>query len=155
MAVVFLEVGQEVYLKAEAWEEAITGRDRLGYTEDTFESVVGDRSGMIRDNTPGVLYYEIVPGDRVNLIQGCQTGSENMSRVFMLKPADGLEGVKNAPILTAVKDAGPMPVLCALSVWYRRLLKCASDGEKSTAAYDRVRAVCGFASFMSMGTCPA
>ena len=83
---------------------------RLGYTEGYLrKSVVGDPVLRVNtgDNTPGVLYYEIVPGDRVTIqVAPKGFGSENMSRVFMLKPADGLEGVKNA-ILTAVKDAGP------------------------------------------------
>ena len=91
-------------------EEAVQEGIRLGYTEGYLrKSVVGDPVLRVNtgDNTPGVLYYEIVPGDRVTIqVAPKGFGSENMSRVFMLKPADGLEGVKNA-ILTAVKDAGP------------------------------------------------
>ena len=110
MAVVFLEVGQEVHFEGGSLEEAVQEGIRLGYTEGYLrKSVVGDPVLRVNtgDNTPGVLYYEIVPGDRVTIqVAPKGFGSENMSRVFMLKPADGLEGVKNA-ILTAVKDAGP------------------------------------------------
>lgn len=110
MAVVFLEVGQEVYFEGGSLEEAVQEGIRLGYTEGYLrKSVVGDPVLRVNtgDNTPGVLYYEIVPGDRVTIqVAPKGFGSENMSRVFMLKPADGIEGVKNA-ILTAVKDAGP------------------------------------------------
>lgn len=110
MAVVFLEVGQEVHFEGGSLEEAVQEGIRLGYTEGYLrKSVVGDPVLRVNtgDNTPGVLYYEIVPGDRVTIqVAPKGFGSENMSRVFMLKPADGIEGVKNA-ILTAVKDAGP------------------------------------------------
>ena len=110
MAVVFLEVGQEVHFEGGSLEEAVQEGIRLGYTEGYLrKSVVGDPVLRVNtgDNTPGVLYYEIVPGDRVAIqVAPKGFGSENMSRVFMLKPADGIEGVKNA-ILTAVKDAGP------------------------------------------------
>ena len=110
MAVVFLEVGQEVHFEGGSLEEAIQEGIRLGYTEGYLrKSVVGDPVLRVNtgDNTPGVLYYEIVPGDRVTIqVAPKGFGSENMSRVFMLKPADGIEGVK-AAILTAVKDAGP------------------------------------------------
>ena len=110
MAVIFLEVGQEVHFEGGSLEEAVQEGIRLGYTEGYLrKSVVGDPVLRVNtgDNTPGVLYYEIVPGDRVTIqVAPKGFGSENMSRVFMLKPADGLEGVKNA-ILTAVKDAGP------------------------------------------------
>ena len=110
MAVVFLEVGQEVHFEGGSLEEAVQEGIRLGYTEGYLrKSVVGDPVLRVNtgDNTPGVLYYEIVPGDRVTIqVAPKGFGSENMSRVFMLKPADGIEGVKNA-ILTAAKDAGP------------------------------------------------
>lgn len=110
MAVVFLEVGQEVHFEGGSLEEAVQEGIRLGYAEGYLrKSVVGDPVLRVNtgDNTPGVLHYEIVPGDRVTIqVAPKGFGSENMSRVFMLKPADGLEGVKNA-ILTAVKDAGP------------------------------------------------
>ena len=110
MAVVFLEVGQEVHFEGGSLEEAVQEGIRLGYTEGYLrKSVVGDPVLRVNtgDNTPGVLYYEIVPGDRVTIqVAPKGFGSENMSRVFMLKPADGIEGVKEA-ILTAVRDAGP------------------------------------------------
>lgn len=110
MAVIFLEVGQDVHFEGMAIEDAINEGVRQGYTEGFLrKSVVGDP--LIRentkDNTPAVIHYSIVPGDKVKMtIAPKGFGSENMSRVFMLKPADGIEGVKNA-ILTAVKDAGP------------------------------------------------
>ena len=110
MAVLFLEVGQDVHFEGMAIEDAVNEGVRRGYTEGFLrKSVVKDP--LIRentkDNTPAVLHYSIVPGDKVKIIMAPKGfGSENMSRVFMLKPADGMEGVKNA-ILTAVKDAGP------------------------------------------------
>lgn len=110
MAVFFLEVGQDVHFEGMAIEDAINEGVRQGYTEGFLrKSVVGDP--LIRentkDNTPAVIHYTIVPGDKVKITLAPKGfGSENMSRIFMLKPADGIEGVKNA-ILTAVKDAGP------------------------------------------------
>lgn len=110
MAVLFLEVGQDVHFEGMAIEDAINEGVRQGYTEGFLrKSVVGDP--LIRentkDNTPAVIHYSIVSGDKVKITLAPKGfGSENMSRVFMLKPADGIEGVKNA-ILTAVKDAGP------------------------------------------------
>lgn len=110
MAVIFLEVGQDVHFEGDAIEDAINEGVRQGYTEGFLrKSVVKDP--LIRentkDNTPAVIHYSIVPGDKVKItIAPKGFGSENMSRVFMLKPADGIEGVKDA-ILTAVKDAGP------------------------------------------------
>ncbi len=110
MAVIFLEVGQDVHFEGMAIEDAVNEGVRRGYTEGYLrKSVVGDP--LIRentkDNTPAVIHYSIVPGDKVKITMAPKGfGSENMSRVFMLKPADGIEGVKNA-ILTAVKDAGP------------------------------------------------
>lgn len=110
MAVIFIEVGQDVHFEGMAIEEAINEGVRQGYTEGFLrKSVVGDP--LIRentkDNTPAIIHYSIVPGDKVKITMAPKGfGSENMSRVFMLKPADGIEGVKNA-ILTAVKDAGP------------------------------------------------
>lgn len=110
MAVVFVKLGQEVHLTGGSLEDAINEGVRLGYTEGFLrKSVVSDPILRVntKDNTPAVIHYEIVPGDEVTLtIAPKGFGSENMSRVFMLKPADGIEGVKNA-ILTAVKDAGP------------------------------------------------
>lgn len=110
MAVVFLEVGQDVHLEGGAVEEAVNEGVRKGYTEGYLrKSVVGDPIERVNtgDNTPAVIHYSIVPGDTVRITVAPKGfGSENMSRVFMLKPADGIEGVKNA-VLTAVKDAGP------------------------------------------------
>lgn len=110
MAVVFLEVGQEVHFEGGVLEDAVNEGIRRGYTKGCLrKSVVSDP--LIRentkDNTPGVIHYSIVPGDRVKITVAPKGfGSENMSRIFMLKPADGEEGVKNA-VLTAVKEAGP------------------------------------------------
>lgn len=110
MAVIFLEVGQDVHFEGMAIEDAVNEGVRQGYTEGFLrKSVVGDPiiRENTKDNTPAVIHYSIVPGDKVKLTLAPKGfGSENMSRVFMLKPADGIEGVKNA-ILTAVKDAGP------------------------------------------------
>ena len=110
MAVVFVEVGQDVHLEGGSLQDAINEGVRHGYVEGYLrKSVVKDP--LIRentkDNTPAVIHYEIVPGDQVKLTVAPKGfGSENMSRVFMLKPADGIEGVKEA-VLTAVRDAGP------------------------------------------------
>jgi fumarate hydratase subunit alpha len=110
MAVVFLEVGQDVHFEGGSFEDAVNEGVRRGYTEGFLrKSVVGDPilRENTKDNTPAVIHTRIVEGDRVKLTVAPKGfGSENMSRVFMLKPAEGLEGVKNA-ILTAVKDAGP------------------------------------------------
>ncbi len=110
MAVIFMEIGQEVHFEGAALEEAINEGVRQGYTEGYLrKSVVGDPiiRENTKDNTPAVIHYDIVPGDKVKITLAPKGfGSENMSRIFMLKPADGIEGVKNA-ILTAVKDAGP------------------------------------------------
>ena len=110
MAVIFLEVGQDVHCEGMAIEDAVNEGVRQGYTEGYLrKSVVGDPiiRENTKDNTPAVIHYSIVPGNKVKITLAPKGfGSENMSRVFMLKPADGIEGVKNA-ILTAVKDAGP------------------------------------------------
>lgn len=110
MAVVFLEIGQDVHFEGGNLEEAVNEGVRQGYTEGYLrKSVVNDPILRVntKDNTPAVLYCEIVPGDQVKITVAPKGfGSENMSRIFMLKPADGIEGVKEA-ILTAVKDAGP------------------------------------------------
>ena len=110
MAVIFMEIGQEVHFEGGVLEEAVQEGVRRGYTEGFLrKSVVKDPliRDNTKDNTPAVIHYEIVAGDRVKITVAPKGfGSENMSRVFMLKPADGIEGVKNA-ILTAVKDAGP------------------------------------------------
>ncbi len=110
MAVVFLEIGQDVHFEGGSLTDAINEGVRQGYVDGYLrKSVV--RDPLIRentkDNTPAVIHYDLVPGDKVKITVAPKGfGSENMSRVFMLKPADGIEGVKNA-ILTAVKDAGP------------------------------------------------
>ena len=110
MAVIFVEAGQEVHFEGGNLTDAINEGVRQGYVEGFLrKSVVGDPilRENTKDNTPAVIHYNIVPGDKVKVkVAPKGFGSENMSRVFMLKPADGIEGVKNA-ILTAVKDAGP------------------------------------------------
>lgn len=110
MAVVFLEVGQDVHLVGGNVEDAVNEGVRQGYVDGYLrKSVVKDPiyRENTKDNTPAIIHYSIVPGDRVKITVAPKGfGSENMSRVFMLKPADGIEGVKNA-ILTAVKEAGP------------------------------------------------
>lgn len=110
MAVIFIEVGQDVHFEGGSLEEAIHEGVRQGYSEGFLrKSVVKDPiyRENTKDNTPAVIHYSIVPGDKVQITVAPKGfGSENMSRVFMLKPADGIEGVKNA-VLTAVKDAGP------------------------------------------------
>lgn len=110
MAVVFIEVGQEVHFEGGSLTDAINEGVRQGYVEGYLrKSVVGDPiiRENTKDNTPAVIHYNIVSGDKVKIkVAPKGFGSENMSRVFMLKPADGIEGVKNA-ILTAVQDAGP------------------------------------------------
>ena len=110
MAVIFLEVAQDVHFEGGSVEDAVNEGVRQGYTEGFLrKTVVNDPiiRENTKDNTPAVLYSEIVPGDQIKITVAPKGfGSENMSRIFMLKPADGIEGVKNA-ILTAVKDAGP------------------------------------------------
>lgn len=110
MAVIFMEIGQDVHFEGGNLEDAINEGVRQGYVEGYLrKSVVKDP--LIRentkDNTPAVVHYQIVSGDKVTITVAPKGfGSENMSRVFMLKPADGIDGVKEA-ILTSVKDAGP------------------------------------------------
>ena len=110
MAVFFVEVGQDVHFVGQPIEDAINEGVRQGYVDGFLrKSVVGYPilRENTKDNTPAVIHYSIVPGDKVKLTFAPKGfGSENMSRVFMLKPADGIEGVKEA-ILTAVRDAGP------------------------------------------------
>ena len=110
MAVIFMEIGQDVHFAGGSLEEAINEGVRQGYVEGYLrKSVVKDPiiRENTKDNTPAVIHYEMVPGEKVTITVAPKGfGSENMSRVFMLKPADGIEGVKNA-VLTAVKDAGP------------------------------------------------
>ena len=110
MAVIFMEIGQDVHLTGGSLEDAVNEGVRQGYTEGYLrKSVVGDplKRENTKDNTPAVIHYDIVPGECLKITVAPKGfGSENMSRVFMLKPADGIEGVKGA-ILTAVRDAGP------------------------------------------------
>jgi fumarate hydratase subunit alpha len=110
MAVFFIEVGQEVHLEGALIEDAINEGVRQGYIEGYLrKSVVSDPilRENTKDNTPAVIHYSIVSGDQIKITFAPKGfGSENMSRIFMLKPADGIEGVKKV-ILTAVKDAGP------------------------------------------------
>lgn len=112
MACVFLEIGQDVHFVGGDLTEAVNEGVRRGYDKGYLrKSVVKDpvRRGNTGDNTPAMLYTEIVPGDKVKITVGPKGfGSENMSQIKMLKPSDGLEGVK-AFILKAVEDAGPNP----------------------------------------------
>ena len=110
MAVVFLKIGQEVHFAGGSVEEAVNEGVRQGYEEGYLrKSVVGDPLLRVntKDNTPAVIHYEIVPGDEVEITLAPKGfGSENMSKIWMLKPADGAEGVKEA-IINTVKEAGP------------------------------------------------
>ncbi len=110
MAVIFMEIGQDVHIEGGLLTDAVNEGVRQGYTQGYLrKSVVKDPIFWenTKDNTPAVIHYDIVEGDKIKItIAPKGFGSENMSRVFMLKPADGIEGVKEA-ILTAVKDAGP------------------------------------------------
>ena len=110
MAVIFLEIGQEIHFEGGDLEEAVNEGVRQGYVEGYLrKSVVEDPiyRKNTNDNTPAIIHYKIVPGNNVKIkVAPKGFGSENMSRVFMLKPADGIEGVKNA-VIQAVKDAGP------------------------------------------------
>ncbi len=112
MACVFLEVGQEVHFVGGGLYEAVNEGVRRGYTEGYLrKSVVADpiRRGNTGDNTPAMIHTDIVPGDRVKITVGPKGfGSENMSAIKMLKPSDGLEGVKQF-VLSTVEDAGPNP----------------------------------------------
>ena len=110
MAVVFMEIGQDVHIEGENLEDAINEGVRRGYVDGYLrKSVVSDPiiRENTKDNTPAVIHYSIVPGENIKITLAPKGfGSENMSRVFMLKPSDGIEGVKDA-VITAVKDAGP------------------------------------------------
>ena len=110
MAVFFIEVGQDVHVEGGLLTDAVNEGVRQGYVDGFLrKSVVKDPilRENTKDNTPAVIHYDIVAGDKIRItIAPKGFGSENMSRVFMLKPADGIEGVKDV-ILTAVKDAGP------------------------------------------------
>ncbi len=110
MAVIFLEIGQDVHFEGGSLEAAVNEGIRQGYVSGYLrKSVVGDPllRENTKDNTPGIIHYSIVDGDRVTVTVAPKGfGSENMSRIFMLKPADGIGGVKQA-VMTAVRDAGP------------------------------------------------
>lgn len=110
MAVVFLKIGQDVHIEGMNLEDAVNEGIRQGYVEGYLrKSVVGDPllRENTKDNTPGIIHYEIVPGENIDITVAPKGfGSENMSRVYMLKPADGIDGVKDA-VLNAVKLAGP------------------------------------------------
>lgn len=110
MAVVFLKIGQDVHIEGISLEDAVNEGIRQGYQEGYLrKSVVSDpiQRENTKDNTPGVIHYEIVPGDKIEIVVAPKGfGSENMSRVCMLKPADGMEGVKEA-VLETVRLAGP------------------------------------------------
>lgn len=143
MAVIFLEVGQEVHFEGGSLEDAINEGVRKGYSEGFLrKSVVADPifRDNTKDNTPAIIHYELVSGDHVKITVAPKGfGSENMSRIFMLKPSDGLEGVKNA-ILTAVKDAGPNacpPMVIGVGIG-GTFEKCAIMAKKAlTRAVDR------------------
>lgn len=110
MAVVFLKIGQDLHIDGMNLEDAVNEGIRQGYVDGYLrKSVVRDplQRENTKDNTPGIIHYTIVPGEKLTITVAPKGfGSENMSRVFMLKPADGIEGVKDA-ILGAVRDAGP------------------------------------------------
>lgn len=110
MAVVFMEIGQDVHIEGQNLEDAINEGVKQGYVDGYLrKSVVSDPiiRENTKDNTPAVIHYSIVPGENIKITLAPKGfGSENMSRIFMLKPADGIEGVKDA-VITAVKDAGP------------------------------------------------
>ncbi|WP_349672287.1 fumarate hydratase [Lacrimispora sp.] len=109
MAVIFLKIGQDVHIEGAGLSDAVNQGVREGYTEGYLRKSVVEPIERIntKDNTPAIIHYEIVPGDQIDITVAPKGfGSENMSRIFMLKPADGLDGVKES-ILTAVKDAGP------------------------------------------------
>lgn len=110
MAVVFLKIGQDVHFEGGSVEEAVNEGVRRGYEEGYLrKSVVGDPLIRVntKDNTPAIIHYELVPGDQVEITVAPKGfGSENMSKIYMLKPADGVEGVKGA-IINAVREAGP------------------------------------------------
>ena len=138
MAVVFVKIGQDVHITGANIEDAINEGVRQGYVEGYLrKSVVNDPiiRKNTKDNTPAVIQYEIVPGENITITVAPKGfGSENMSRVFMLKPADGIEGVKNA-VLTAVRDAGsnacpPMVVGVGIGGTFE---KCAYLAKKALA----------------------
>ena len=138
MAVVFVKIGQDVHITGANIEDAINEGVRQGYVEGYLrKSVVNDPiiRENTKDNTPAVIHYEIVPGENITITVAPKGfGSENMSRVFMLKPADGIEGVKNA-VLTAVRDAGPNacpPMVVGVGIG-GRFVNCAYLAKKALA----------------------
>lgn len=110
MAVVFLKIGQDLHIEGMNLEDAVNEGIRQGYVDGYLrKSVVRDplQRENTKDNTPGIIHYQIVPGDQLTITVAPKGfGSENMSRIFMLKPADGIEGVKES-ILNTVREAGP------------------------------------------------
>jgi fumarate hydratase subunit alpha len=109
MAIVFIKVGQDVHIEGENLTDAINRGVSQGYIEGFLRKSIVEPIERIntKDNTPAIIHYEIVSGDQIDITVAPKGfGSENMSRIFMLKPADGLDGVKEA-ILTTVKEAGP------------------------------------------------
>ena len=109
MAVIFLKIGQDVHIEGGSLAEAVNQGVHDGYVEGYLRKSVVEPVDRIntKDNTPAVIHYEITDGDRIDITVAPKGfGSENMSRIFMLKPADGIEGIKEA-VLTAVRDAGP------------------------------------------------
>lgn len=138
MTVVFLRMGQDVHFEGKFIEDAINEGIRQGYQDGYLrKSVVKDPVERVNtnDNTPGVIHYEIVPGDQVEIIVAPKGfGSENMSRLYMLKPADGIEGIKNA-ILETVRLAGPNacpPVVVGVGIG-GTFEKCALLAKKALA----------------------
>lgn len=109
MAVIFLKIGQDVHIEGASLADAVNQGVSEGYTQGYLRKSVVEPIERIntKDNTPAVIHYEITQGEQIDITVAPKGfGSENMSRIFMLKPADGLEGVKES-ILTAVKEAGP------------------------------------------------
>ncbi len=109
MAVIFVKIGQDVHIEGGNLTDAINQGVREGYGEGYLRKSVVEPVERVntKDNTPAVIHYEVVSGDQIDITVAPKGfGSENMSRIFMLKPADGLEGIKDS-ILTAVKEAGP------------------------------------------------
>nr|WP_313256807.1 fumarate hydratase [Lacrimispora sp.] len=109
MAVIFVKIGQDVHIEGGNLTDAINQGVREGYGEGYLRKSVVEPVERVntKDNTPAVIHYEIVDGDKIDITVAPKGfGSENMSRIFMLKPADGLEGIKDS-ILSAVKEAGP------------------------------------------------
>lgn len=138
MAIIFMKIGQEVHIEGMNLEDAINEGIRQGYDEGYLrKSVVSDPliRNNTKDNTPGIIHYEIVPGDQVEITVAPKGfGSENMSRVYMLKPSDGMDGVKQA-VLETVRLAGPNacpPVVVGVGIG-GSFEKCAILAKKALA----------------------